>query len=256
MPPTVALRTRIEKVATDNGFDLGLTPAGGWLAFASSHISLRIWLSTTSDGQLLCALSQKNVLKHLAEHGTVLADPLASPLPEGACGARSVADFSALHRLLRRAFLLSRTLPDELWKTFAKTTASLSRSTEVERLVIQRVGQGLFRDALLDYWEGRCAVLGLAVPALLRASHIKPWADCDRDDERLDVFNGLLLSSHLDAAFDAGLITFADDGGMAVSTKLDAASRALLGIDRPLQVRGLTKGHKHYLAWHRSKRFI
>ena len=50
---------------------------------------------------------------------------------------------------------------------------------------------------------------GLDVPELLRASHIKPWADCGTDAERLDVFNGLLLAPHLDAAFDAGFITIA-----------------------------------------------
>ncbi|MDC0682621.1 HNH endonuclease signature motif containing protein [Sorangium atrum] len=48
---------------------------------------------------------------------------------------------------------------------------------------------------------------GLAVPALLRASHIKPWADCETDAERLDVYNGILLAPHLDAAFDRGFIT-------------------------------------------------
>jgi len=62
---------------------------------------------------------------------------------------------------------------------------------------------------LLDLWEGRCAVTGLAVPELLRASHIKPWADCETDAERLDVYNGFLLAPHLDAAFDLGFITVA-----------------------------------------------
>lgn len=50
-------------------------------------------------------------------------------------------------------------------------------------------------------------------PELLRTSHTKPWADCDTDAELLDVLNGLPLASHLDAAFDRGFITVADDGG-------------------------------------------
>lgn len=258
MPPTAA-RTLLEKTAYDNGFDLGPTQEGDWLAFASSHAQLRIWLRSSTTGGLLCALSQKNVLKALADHGSAAptqapasAEP---PLPEGASGAREVRDFKGLHGLLRRALQLSRTLPDELWKSFAKQTAGMPRSTEVERWVVQRVGQDLFRDGLLDYWEGRCAVLDLAVPVLLRASHIKPWADCDLDAERLDVFNGLLLSAHLDAAFDGGYITVADDCTIVVSSALDGAARALLRLDQPLKVRSLVKGHKHYLAWHRSKRF-
>ena len=47
--------------------------------------------------------------------------------------------------------------------------------TEVERLMRQRVGQQKFRAAMLDYWGGACAVTGLALSEVLRASHAKPW---------------------------------------------------------------------------------
>lgn len=96
---------------------------------------------------------------------------------------------------------------------------------------------------------------GLAVPALLRASHIKPWADCESDAERLDVFNGLLLAPHLDAAFDDGFITVGDDGGIIVSPALDASARACLGLSAPLRVSGLSDRHRIYLAWHRRRLF-
>ncbi len=76
--------------------------------------------------------------------------------------------------------------------------------------------------------EGRCAITGLAVPALLRASHIKPWADCDDDKEQLDVFNGFLLSASLDAAFDSGVISVADDGEAASTHAEDDRSPAYL----------------------------
>ena len=62
----------------------------------------------------------------------------------------------------------------------------------------------MFRTALTSYWGGKCCVSGLSMEPLLRASHIKPWAVCDLDRERLDVFNGLLLIPNLDALFDAG----------------------------------------------------
>ena len=55
-------------------------------------------------------------------------------------------------------------------------------------MVRQRVGQNKFRDAMLDYWGGACAVTGVAIPEVLRASHAKPWAECGTDAERLDVF--------------------------------------------------------------------
>jgi predicted restriction endonuclease len=93
------------------------------------------------------------------------------------------------------------------------------------------------------------------VAPLLRASHIKPWADCASDAERLDVFNGLLLAPHLDAAFDGGLISVADDGTVLLAPALPAPARALLGLDRPLRVNALADGHRIYLPWHRSAVF-
>ena len=31
----------------------------------------------------------------------------------------------------------------------------------------------------MDYWGGRCPITGITDPALLRASHFVPWAECD-----------------------------------------------------------------------------
>ena len=72
-------------------------------------------------------------------------------------------------------------------------------TTEREAVVKQRIGQQMFRNGLMTLWHGRCAISGLDVPELLRASHAKPWA-AGTDEERLDFYNGLLLSANLDAA--------------------------------------------------------
>jgi hypothetical protein len=246
LSPVVA--SRLEKAAVDNGFDQELQPQGDWLAYASTQAPLRLWLRAVGDALFLAAVSQQNVAHALLDHGTVFTNPL----PQGACGARGVVDIPSLHRLVRRAFQLSKTLPDELLHVFEKETAELPQSTEVERLAVQRVGQNIFRKGLLDYWEGRCAITGLAVPELLRASHIKPWAACNTDAERLDVFNGLLLAPHLDAAFDGGFITVGDDGGVIVSPVLSSDALRLLGLAGPLKVWNLAEGHRGYLAYHRS----
>ena len=243
--------TRLEKVATDNGFDLDLGRTANWLLFGSSQTSMRIWVTAIDESLFVVALSRGDVLDALEVPGLIFTDPL----PIGAAGARSVGEIAALHRLLRRAFQLSRTLPDELLHIFEGETASLPRSTEAERLVVQRVGQDIFRRGLLEYWDGRCAITGLAVLDLLRASHIKPWSDCEGDAERLDVFNGLLLGPHLDAAFDAGFITIADDGSVLVSDALTAEAGSILGLHRPLKVGALHHGHERYLVWHRTRVF-
>ena len=250
MPAPVTI-TRMEKAATDNGFDLELEHTADWLSFGSSQTSMRIWLTTTGDSRFLATASRADVLDGLADLGAASNDPL----PSDAVGALVVSDIGALHRLLRRAFQLSRTLPDGLLHVFEAETTNLPRATEAERLVVQRVGQDIFRHGLLEYWDGRCAITGLDVPDLLRASHIKPWADCDADAERLDVFNGLLLAPHLDAAFDSGFITIAEDGTVVISDALQTGARASLGLDRSLKIGGLHRAHERYLPWHRSRIF-
>ena len=246
-----AVASRLEKAAVDNGFDRELSREGDWLVFASTQCPLRVWLGMVGGAVFLAAFSQQNVARALDGHGA----PMAAPLPGGSLGGCAVTDIPSMHRLLRRAFQLSKALPDELLHTFEKKTAALPRATEAERLVVQRVGQDLFRAGLIDYWQGRCAISGLAVPELLRASHIKPWADCERDAERLDIFNGLLLAPHLDAAFDRGFITVADDGAVVVSGTLGDDARALLGLDRPLRIGALAAGHRQFLPWHRARVF-
>ncbi len=248
---SAALATRLEKVAIDNGFDQELSGEGIWFGFASTQAPLRLWLSVDNEGLLLAAFSQLNVAKALDEHGM----RVTVYLPKGASACRSVPDVPALHRMIRRAFQLSRTLPDELLLKFEKQTATLPTTTEVERLVVRRIGQDIFRDGLLDYWQGRCAISDLAEPELLRASHIKPWADCRTGAERLDVFNGLLLAPHFDAAFDRGFISLADDQTVVVSPALSARDRQALGLQDRLVIRSLTDSHRHYLAWHREHVF-
>ena len=243
--------TRLEKAATDNGFDLGLERAADWLAFGSSQTSMRIWLTAIGDSGFLAAASRADVLGGLANFGAVFTNSL----PSGAVGALGVSDITALHRLLRRAFQLSRTLPDGLLHVFEAETANLSRTTEAKRLVVQRVGQDIFRRGLFEYWDGRCAITGLDVPDLLRASHIKPWADCDTDAERLDVFNGLLLAPHFDATFDSGFITIDEDGTVVISDALPSAARPALGLAGSLKLHGLRRAHERYMRWHRSRIF-
>lgn len=248
--PSAATLTLLEKLAVDNGFDRELPREGEWLSFASTQCPLRIWLSASGEAVFLAAFSQSNVAAAL-DLG-IAANPL---LPAAAVAARGVTSIPELHRLVRRAFQLSKTLPHELLHTFEKRTATWPRATEAERLVIQRVGQDIFRAGLLDYWEGRCAVTGLDVPGLLRASHIKPWAACASDAERLDVFNGLLLAPHLDAVFDVGFITVADHGEVLVSDRLGKTARDILGLASSLSVRALAPGHRAYMLWHREHVF-
>lgn len=77
-----------------------------------------------------------------------------------------------------------------------------TRITEVKA----RVNQDVFRQIILMNYNCRCALTGIDIPELLVASHIKPWAKCKK--ERLNLENGICLSSLYDDCFDKGLIGF------------------------------------------------
>ena len=127
-------------------------------------------------------------------------------------------------------------------------------STVAHRKTKQRVGQALLRRALMEIWGGRCGVTGLTVRRLLRCSHIKPWAEAS-DEERLNPENCLLLAPHLDAAFDAGFISFNDDGAPLVSTELHPEDMACLGLAVPAMLRIAPSAEQQdFLGWHRLHR--
>lgn len=131
--------------------------------------------------------------------------------------------------------------------------ASLSE-TEKQAVVKARIGQGSFRQRLLEMWEG-CAVTNVRLPNVLRASHIKPWR-FSNNKERLDPYNGLLLLPQYDQLFDKGLISFAESGEMLRSPALDGIEPTKLGIDVKDRLRRLSNQHRDFLKYHRAEVFV
>ena len=124
--------------------------------------------------------------------------------------------------------------------------------TEKARLIRTRLGQGAFRSNLLKIWRNACAVTGCQINAVLRASHIKPWRDCENNNERLDPDNGLILSANLDTLFDRGLISFSDTGQMLIARNVSELDRKSLGLGKTLTIRP-SQRQKLYLRYHREK---
>ena len=123
-------------------------------------------------------------------------------------------------------------------------------NTEKENLVKCRIGQGDFRDKLIKYWNG-CSVTRYQNTEILIASHIKPWSE-STSEERLDSFNGLLLTPNLDKLFDKGFISFDDEGKILISKSL--INFELLGIDKNMKI-AIENKHRKYLNFHRNKIF-
>ena len=82
-----------------------------------------------------------------------------------------------------------------------------------------------------------------------------PLSDAN-DVERLDPSNGLPLAIHLDALFDAGLISFDSDGAMMISPRLGEDPIALYRLSDKMRLRNPpTKRQEEYLQYHRKNVF-
>jgi putative restriction endonuclease len=231
-------RLRIEKAAADCGFEMAPMDRDGGLELRSARFPESVAIYLLGEDSFRIATTRAALLDGADDDDNV-----------------AVQGWDELYRALKTAASHARTLPNRVADAFRKETMELPRSTEAERVVVQRVGQNLFRAALLDYWQGRCCVTGLDIPELLRASHIKPWAACNGDDERLDVFNGLLLTPSLDALFDAGWVTFRSDGAIQLSPMLSQRGWTTLGVTEAMSVEHLRSEHLPYLDFHRQQVF-
>ena len=121
--------------------------------------------------------------------------------------------------------------------------------TEKEVLSKVRIGQGGFRDRLIDR-DKKCLICGISNKSLLRASHIKPWKDSS-GKERLNSNNGLLLCAIHDALFDKGLITF-DENGKMISVLISKEDRDILGLNEEFFLK-MNEEMAEFMKWHTEK---
>ena len=244
-PQSFVVAQECQKVAWQNGYRRALGEADGWARYGSTTAKGTVWFAAAGhDGPWFLAL----------DHGGIVEELSLQPadVPGPGLVRYAYPSLTALYAVMPRVYQLGVTLPDGPLEEFRTAVAGLPKTTEAERLIIQRVGQDIFRDRLMTYWQGRCPLTGITDPALLRASHIIAWKDCASDAERLNVHNGLLLSALWDAAFDRGLVTFDDDGRPEFSPKLSETAQSELRWHAPIP---LTDKHRARLDWHRAKVF-
>ena len=258
----------LAKTLSDTGFERTRNLPEGWICGASLSSPLVVYVRWAGD-VIQLAIDDVSVLAPVMQAigfspvGFASVPALADGVRElsgphrlssaGSMPMAEVAGLPELHDALAAAFRVTRgtgLLPPA--QAFQIATAKLPKSTEAERLVVQRVGQDLFRKALLRRWGGRCPITGIDVQELLRASHIKPWAECESDEERLDPDNGLLLAVQWDAAFDQGFLSFNDSGVVIWSADFPESIRSSLGL-RSDAVIPVSEKARQYLAWHRDR---
>lgn len=129
--------------------------------------------------------------------------------------------------------------------------------TEKEQVIIARRGQGLFRQNV-QRLERACRVTKVDRLEHLRASHCKPWRDCETHEERLNGENGLLLTPSIDHLFDRGFISFENKGELLVSPVAHLASLHRMGVPTAerVNVGPFSEGQKGFLEFHRNYVFL
>lgn len=245
-PQPFVIRQECDKVAFQNGFRRKRGEREGWAGFNSTTVPGTVHLAAGgTQGPWFLALDHAGVIEEL--------DVPALDMPGPGLARYAFETLGQVYAVLPRIYQLAASLPDAPLRAFETKVKDLPKTTEAERLVIQRIGQDIFRSGLIDYWQGRCPLTGITDTALLRASHIVPWKECKSDAERLEVHNGLLLSALWDAAFDRGLVTFDDEGQPQFSPSLSDRARAELRWRDPIP---LTDKHRQRLTRHRTNLFI
>ena len=75
------------------------------------------------------------------------------------------------------------------------------------------------------------------------------------DAERLNVYNGFLLTANLDALFYKGYISFANDGLIMISNVLvfGRTDMRCLGITSDMKLRRVEEKHLEFLDYHHKK---
>jgi len=129
----------------------------------------------------------------------------------------------------------------------------LEGDLEKIQLTKSRRGQGIFK-ANVRLVEDHCRITGVSNIKHLRASHIKPWSESN-NDEKLDGFNGLLLSPHVDHLFDRGFISFRDTGEILVSRELSPVVLHQWSIYADQNVGEFRGAQRGYLEFHRDSVF-
>lgn len=124
--------------------------------------------------------------------------------------------------------------------------------TTRKALVNARIGQGGYRLRMFKVWGGRCAVTGLGIPEALVASHAMAWRDSN-NHQRLDEYNGLLLSATIDRLFDKGLISFSDAGEFLVQPGLSRDELRAGGLTPESRLRATPDRCRPYLKAHRER---
>ncbi len=118
-----------------------------------------------------------------------------------------------------------------------------------------RDGQVKYREQLLEQCRF-CPFTMIADERLLIASHIKPWA-ASNDKEKIDPYNGYMLSPLYDKLFDRGFITFTENRHVILSDFISSFTWKQINLKNDTFIKALPMDEKRieYLKFHHESVF-
>ena len=126
--------------------------------------------------------------------------------------------------------------------------------TEKDMIILSRIGQGIFRDRIIEKYQ-KCIITDISDTRLLIASHILPWRSAS-NKERLSAENGLLLSPLYDKLFDLGLISFSEDMKIIVSKDISDYNVSKIELDtNKIYLPSPSQELQSNMQYHRTKIF-
>ena len=141
--------------------------------------------------------------------------------------------------------------PYTIEKVEEEIAENINDKIEKTQLYRARVGQGEYRKKLLELCPF-CPITLISDDRLLIASHIKPWV-ASNDIEKIDPFNGFMLTPTFDRLFDRGFLSFTDDKKTILSPFLSNMTYSKIGIsDNKIIPHLPIDGREAYLEYHRN----
>lgn len=130
-----------------------------------------------------------------------------------------------------------------------------SKEKEAQAIRQAREGQGKYREQLLEQCRF-CPFTMIAEERLLIASHIKPWA-ASTETEKIDPYNGYMLSPLFDKLFDRGFITFTESRHVILSEFISPFTWKQIGLKNDTFIKSLPMDERRaeYLKFHRQSVF-
>ena len=114
--------------------------------------------------------------------------------------------------------LIAKLLNKPIEETASISVQNLPQGKEREVIIRQRVNQSFFRAAVINSYNSKCCISGVAEPELVEACHIVDWSEDEVN--RTNPRNGLCLNPFFHKAYDKFFISITPDYEIKISDRL------------------------------------